>query len=474
MDSLIDKTTALHCEELDDLEPDELNASKEYGLTLLVKIISSRKINSKAVQAILQKAWNPSKGMKIHSQQENIFRITMNHEWDRNRILESRLWSVMSSHVVVRDWPPHLSMDEIDFSQSPFWIRVSGLPPNLMTKSNAEKIGSKIGKVLEIDFTADGKIAWLRFLRIQVMLDITKPLFTGFTRLKDSISVSWTRLQYERLPDFCFTCGRMGHTNRGCPHLPLVLLANKSNPFGPWLRAEYSDPCPSTAFWNPAVLESWKGNSKRLSDLAGNSISDLPPEKTPPAIDGIPEKEIASSSLSPTTATTSKKPNKISLQPPNSEEKPREPTPPLLFPHVKAISPKEHILSSSNQPHQPDDTQTNQTETKHTDWTPKQTPLTKRKNTFDLPQNSKKVKVDQLPLSHVHPFLPCPPQLTVNLHLSEEIAVNTSPSIKGTGMEDLSLPSIHGWSMPHQRRWSDGGGCWTYLQNDIEECLSRT
>ncbi|KAK3023869.1 hypothetical protein RJ639_044000 [Escallonia herrerae] len=73
----------------------------------------------------------------------------------------------MSSHVVVRDWHPHLSMDEIDFLQSPFWIRISGLPPNLMTKSNAEKIGSKIGKVLEVDFTADGKIAWLRFLRIQ-------------------------------------------------------------------------------------------------------------------------------------------------------------------------------------------------------------------------------------------------------------------------------------------------------------------
>ncbi|KAK2975202.1 hypothetical protein RJ640_022094 [Escallonia rubra] len=161
----------------------------------------------------------------------------------------------MSSHVVVRDWPPHLSMDEIDFSKSLFWVRISGLPPNLMTKSNPEKIGSKIGKVLEIDFTVDGKIAWLRFLRIQVMMDINQPFFTCFTRNKYSKPVSWTRLQYERLPDFCFTCGRMGHTNRGCPHPPLEFLANMSTPFGPWLRAEYSYICPSTAFWNRAVSE---------------------------------------------------------------------------------------------------------------------------------------------------------------------------------------------------------------------------
>ncbi|KAK2990488.1 hypothetical protein RJ640_004190 [Escallonia rubra] len=430
MDSLIVKTNALHCEDLDDLEPDDLNASKEYALTLLAKIISSRKLNTKAVQSILQKAWSPTRGMKFHSQQDNIFRITLNHEWDRDRILKARPWSVMSSHVVVRDWPPHLAMDEIDFSQSPFWIRISGLPPNLMTKSNAEKIGSKIGKVLEVDFTADGKIAWLRFMRIQVMMNINQPLLTGFPRKKDS-KMTWTRLQYERLPDFCFICGRLGHTNRGCPHPPLELPANMSTPFGPWLRAEYSDRCPLTASWNPPVNGAWQGSFNRLPDIDGVSISDHSREKSPHTPDGIPEKEKASSSLPPTIGTTTQKPINGFLQPPISEDEHREPSLPLpFFPLFKTLPTKETSPTASNHNTEPDDNQTNQIETNHTDSPTGKKTLHKRKSNFDQPPNTKKVEVAHSPQNHSHP-LPCPSQIPACPLLTVEIAVNKPPSIKG-------------------------------------------
>ncbi|KAK2991236.1 hypothetical protein RJ640_023817 [Escallonia rubra] len=281
MDDIINKTSSLLCADLDDLIADETSALKEYELTLLAKIISSKQPNPKAVQSILQKAWNPARGMKMQFHQHNIYSITFSHEWDRNRILASRPWSVMSSHVVVRDWPPHLNLEEIDFSKSTFWIRVLGLPPNMMTKQNAEKIGSKIGRVSEIDFTSDGNLAWLRFLRIQVQLDINRPLITGFYKNKTPNLASWIRVQYERLPDFCFSCGRLGHTNRDCSHLPVEPPENKLSPYGPWLRAESLDTCPSSATWNPLAIAIPTKPTSRISDLPALSFSDLPACSSP-------------------------------------------------------------------------------------------------------------------------------------------------------------------------------------------------
>ncbi|KAK3014545.1 hypothetical protein RJ639_008319 [Escallonia herrerae] len=255
MDDLINKTSSLHCADLDDLIADETSASKEYELTLLAKIISSKQPNPKVVHSILQKAWNPSKGMKLQSHQNNIYSITFSHEWDRNRILASRPWSIMSSHVVVRDWPPHLNLEEIDFSKSSFWIRVTGLPPKLMTKQNATRIGSKIGKVMEVDFTAEGNLAWLRFLRIQVQIDINKPS--------------------------AYSCGRLGHTNRGCSHPPFEPPENMSSPYGPWLRAESTDTCPRTARWNPLAVTIRATITSGISDLPEQIASDLPESSMP-------------------------------------------------------------------------------------------------------------------------------------------------------------------------------------------------
>ncbi|KAK2976687.1 hypothetical protein RJ640_004288 [Escallonia rubra] len=168
----------------------------------------------------------------------------------------------MGSHMVVRDWPPDLAIKEIDFSFSPFWIRICGLSPNQMTKLNAEKIAGKIGKLKEIDFTTNGKISWYRYLRIRVEIDVRKPLHPGFNRNKNHQSKAWIHLHYERLPDFCFNCGKLGHVIRLCPSPPLEKPQNCLSPFGPWMRADYSEATPLEVEWNP--ITSYGENPNQL------------------------------------------------------------------------------------------------------------------------------------------------------------------------------------------------------------------
>ncbi|XP_073049463.1 uncharacterized protein [Primulina eburnea] len=89
-------------------------------------------------------------------------------------------------------------------------------------------------KLEETDFQI-GNDRRSRFVRIRLCLNITNPIKKCIrikpTRDADGIIVL---LVYEKLPDFCYACGRVGHSLRECEDLTV----DKSLPsFGTWLRA---------------------------------------------------------------------------------------------------------------------------------------------------------------------------------------------------------------------------------------------
>lgn len=77
-------------------------------------------------------------------------------------------------------------------------------------------VGSNVGLVEEVD-TKENGFTMGRYARIRVRIDISKPL-KQFIRVsihseEDDICVI---LVYERLPDFCYRCGCIGHSFRVC------------------------------------------------------------------------------------------------------------------------------------------------------------------------------------------------------------------------------------------------------------------
>lgn len=135
-----------------------------------------------------------------------------------------------------------------------------------MTKENGERIGSTLGEVISIDAPNRGR-AWGTCVRVRVNMDITKPLCRGRMVRFGASDRRWVSFQYERLPIYCYWCGKLDHDKKDCP---LWMQSNGSlsrdkQQYGPWLRA--SPDC----LQKPQVVRV-KGHDTQRGDRGATSI----------------------------------------------------------------------------------------------------------------------------------------------------------------------------------------------------------
>ena len=109
------------------------------------------------------------------------------------------------------------------------------------TKDNIDKIGQKIGYVLDIDLISEPFIQWRKFVRVRVELGTTKPVKAGLFLPRPELHDVWIGLKYEKLPDLCYKCGIIGHYEKDCS-IDKSLIANQHGvnfpAFGGWIRPE--------------------------------------------------------------------------------------------------------------------------------------------------------------------------------------------------------------------------------------------
>ncbi|KAL5819351.1 hypothetical protein ACOSQ4_023193 [Xanthoceras sorbifolium] len=98
-----------------------------------------------------------------------------------------------------------------------------------------------VGYVKETD-TGKNEQCLRRFIRAQVLIDVTKPLLMGLrVRLREEDEVCSMVICYERLPNFYYFCGKIGHLLRECYNNDWGLLDGPNLKFGAWLRAPVID-----------------------------------------------------------------------------------------------------------------------------------------------------------------------------------------------------------------------------------------
>ena len=68
------------------------------------------------------------------------------------------------------------------------------------------------------------------FLRLRVIIDITQPLTTSFQVSRREKGNVWVLVKYEKLQDYYYTCGVIGHDQRLCNKEKLLSIFNPKLP----------------------------------------------------------------------------------------------------------------------------------------------------------------------------------------------------------------------------------------------------
>ncbi|CAN6268705.1 unnamed protein product [Urochloa humidicola] len=180
------------------------------------KLMAEKPVPAEAVEQALGRVWCPIKGIDCKDLGGNFFLFTFHQSSGKRKALDDGPWVIEKDLMVVADFDGSQTLDEINFTSIPIWIRVEKLPLGMMDRVTGEAIGDTVGEFLEVDLEERHSDVGY-FLRIKVRIDIRKPLMRGvMVSPGEGMADKWCPLVYEFLPDFCYVCGIIGHIDRTC------------------------------------------------------------------------------------------------------------------------------------------------------------------------------------------------------------------------------------------------------------------
>ncbi|KAH7841280.1 hypothetical protein Vadar_027865 [Vaccinium darrowii] len=222
-----------------DLSGEDVKASEEECRTSLFgKVISQKAVNFSGLRSTMEMVWGNPKNFKVLEIGNGIYQFILPFETDVIRILNGKPWFFNNHFLILERWNPKVQPHLYSFNLTPIWIQIWGLPIQYSSKEVGLKLGSKIGYVDDVSLPVTGSKKG-KFVRVRVHTDITLPLKRGCMVRMEASQPFWVEFRYERLPNFCFYCGLVGHDLQSCTKRFSDMEDNslRTAQYGEWIRA---------------------------------------------------------------------------------------------------------------------------------------------------------------------------------------------------------------------------------------------
>ncbi|KAG8363666.1 hypothetical protein BUALT_Bualt19G0046200 [Buddleja alternifolia] len=269
-----------------DEDDPQFNMDNIKAFTLVGKVVSEKTFNTGAIKNTLLKAWNCRKKVTCNDLEDGMMAFVFEDKGDFDKVQNLSPWSFRGQLVVLTHWHPDLALININMECTQFWVQAKNLPARFMTPKMAEMIGNKLGRFIKTDLATESQ-RWRSALRIRAEMNVTKPLIDSLSiQVKPGVEFM-VEIRYERLSDFCFNCGRVGHKFTTCSELLLPLEESVNPPllrYGSWLKAESTfsiNPHSSLAKTQPRIRNQSVGESENPKPQS--SQKNTPNTKNTPA-----------------------------------------------------------------------------------------------------------------------------------------------------------------------------------------------
>ncbi|GAU39464.1 hypothetical protein TSUD_158950 [Trifolium subterraneum] len=186
------------------LTPEEL-----LECCLIGKLLVNKPIRFGDFQSRLAHLWQPGKGVEIRPMEDNKFMFQFFHPLDMERIYQGGPWLYENHMLILRKVKFGEDPIMVPMESTEIWVQVHHLPFGFMCAPIGWLVGNHIGKH-----------SWV-FER-----DEGEPVQVHF--------------KYEKLGNFCFACGIIGHTQNSCNKRYETSLIESENRWGNYLKAENS------------------------------------------------------------------------------------------------------------------------------------------------------------------------------------------------------------------------------------------
>ncbi|KAE8797142.1 hypothetical protein D1007_27693 [Hordeum vulgare] len=196
--------------------PEPRSTTKERW-AMVGKSCSSWPLNLAVLERTMQRAWGLHKVARFRDLGKNVFEVHFGSEGDWRHVLHSGPWQFDFSVLIVKEYDGGTRPSEMVFDTVEIWVQVHDLPPDKRTEEFGNALGNWLGKVVRVDVDEEGK-AKGQHLRVCAQISVFEPLVRGFflKSSREEKSKLWFDFHYEKVPHFCFECGRLVHVTGVC------------------------------------------------------------------------------------------------------------------------------------------------------------------------------------------------------------------------------------------------------------------
>ncbi|XP_074306059.1 uncharacterized protein LOC141641287 [Silene latifolia] len=191
------------------------------GSTLVGKIWTTKAINARAAIESMIKLWHP-KGTIVGNlidARNKIFLFKFTNAKDKERVIDGQPWHFDKYIWCFNEPVEDGKITETPLTHVPIWARVYDLP--LRGRSNMENIkrlGMQLGRFVSVDEAPFPEME--RAVRLRVVHDVRKALVARVEVRMPTGRIVDFQVKYERLPNFCYGCGILGHGEKECDEGP--------------------------------------------------------------------------------------------------------------------------------------------------------------------------------------------------------------------------------------------------------------